>query len=82
MTVSFKKYLSAYLEETNMEFPKEKAKDIEGDVPFEKVSLVINYSTIQLRKETKFDGFISDFFKTVVKQIVHIALSSLKPHIH
>ena len=64
-----------------MEFPNEKAKDIEGDVPFEKVSLVINYSTIQLRKETKFDGFISDFFKTVVKQIVHIALSSLKPHI-
>ena len=65
-----------------MEFPKEKAKDIEGDVPFEKVSLVINYWTIQLRKETKFDGFyISDFFKTVVKQIVHIALSSLKPHI-
>ena len=65
-----------------MEFPKEKAKDIEGDLPFEKVSLVINYSTIQLRKETKFDGFISDFFKTVVKQIVHIALlSSLKPHI-
>ena len=81
MTVSFKKYLSAYLEETNKEFPKEKAKDIEGDVPFEKVSLVINYSTIQLRKETKFDGCISDFFKTVVKQIVHIALSSLKPHI-
>ena len=51
-----------------MEFPKEKAKDIEGDVPFEKVSLVIKYSTIQLRKETKFDGFISDFFKTVVKR--------------
>ena len=45
-----------------MEFPKEKAKDIEGDVSFEKVSLVINYSTIQLRKETKFDGFISVFF--------------------
>ena len=45
-----------------MEFPKEKAKDIEGDVPFEKVSLVINYSTIQLRKETKFDGFIQPFF--------------------
>ena len=64
-----------------MDFPKEKAKGIEGDVPFEKVSLVINYSTIQLRKETKFDGFISDSFKTVVKQIVHIALSSLKPHI-
>ena len=55
MTVSFKKYLSA-LEETNVEFPKEKAKDIERDVRFEKVSLVINY------KETKFDGFISDFF--------------------
>ena len=46
-----------------MEFPKEKAKDIEGDVHFEKVSLVINYSMIQLRKETKFDGFISDFLK-------------------
>ena len=40
------------LEKTNMEFPKEEAKDIERDVPFEKVSLVINYSTIcQLRKE-------------------------------
>ena len=50
MTVLFKKYLSA-LEETTVEFPKEQAKDIERDVPFGKVSLVINYSTIQLRKE-------------------------------
>ena len=64
MTVSFKKYLSA-LEETNVELPKEEAKDIERDVPFEKVSLVINYSTIQLRKENKFDGFVMHqrFFK-------------------
>lgn len=57
MTVLFKKYLSA-LEETTVEFPKEEAKDIERDVPFGKVSLVINYSTIQLRKENKFDGFV------------------------
>ena len=57
MTVSIKKYLSA-LEETNVELPKEEAKDIERDVPFGKVSLVINYSTIQLRKENKFDGFV------------------------
>ena len=65
MTVSFKKYLSAF-EETNVEFPKEEAKDIERDVPFGKVSLVINYSTIcQLRKENKFDSFLMHqrFFK-------------------
>ena len=64
MTVLFKKYLSA-LEETNVEFPTEKAKDIERDVPFGKVSLVINYSTIPLRKENQFDGFVmhQQFFK-------------------
>jgi len=34
-----------------MEFPREEAKDIERDVLSGKVSLFINYSTIQLRKE-------------------------------
>ena len=63
VTVSFKKYLSA-LEETNEESPKEEAKDIERDVPFGKVSLVINCSTIQLKKEKKFDGFVSDFLNS------------------
>lgn len=63
MTVSFKKYLSA-IEETNVEFPKKEAKDIERDVPFRKVSLVINYSTINLRKENEFDGFVSDFLNS------------------
>ena len=47
-----------------MEFPKEEAKDIERDVPFRKVSLVINYSTIKLRKENEFDGFVSDFLNS------------------